>query len=87
MAWNTASSIGHKETIAIEICQFRDEKTQRIIEDNAIALIHEVARIYNFDVHNCIKKHEDYSGKFCPEVILARPNGWKDFLERIYNTL
>lgn len=85
MAWNTASSIGHKETIGIEICQFRDESIQRIVEDNAIALVHEIAKIHNFNLHNCIKKHQDYSGKFCPEVILSRPNGWNEFLTRIYN--
>ena len=30
-----------------------------------------------------MKQHYDWTGKNCPQVIRARPNGWKDFLELV----
>lgn len=68
---------GNMRTISIEICETAPYEAA---ENNAIALNaaflidHPDWRIY---------KHEDWSGKYCPRLILAR-GGWADFVAAIH---
>lgn len=69
---------GNYKTISIEIC----ENTKLLkAEENAkklnAALLLTYPRLKIF-------KHQDWSGKFCPRVILAK-NGWSKFVEDINN--
>ena len=64
---------GNRKTIAIEICENRNymqaEKNAQKL-NAALLLTYPQLKIF---------KHEDWSGKFCPRKILARPNGWQEF--------
>ena len=64
---------GNRKTIAIEICENRNYPQA---EANAQKLNAALLLTYpNLKVF----KHQDWSGKFCPRKILARPNGWAEF--------
>ncbi len=82
---NTGNPLDDRESISIKICQFKDKARAKLAEYNVIALIHELAKVHVLDVINCIKKHEDYSCKSQPEVILSSENSWSEFLERVYH--
>ena len=64
---------GNRKTIAIEICENRNYEKA---EENARKLNAALLLTYP---HLKIFKHQDWSGKFCPRKILARPNGWQEF--------
>ena len=69
---------GNRKTIAIEICENRnytkaEENAQKL--NAALLLTYPNLKIF---------KHQDWSGKFCPRKILARPNGWLEFTAGIY---
>ena len=64
---------GNRKTIAVEICENRNYPQA---EANAQKLNAALILTYpNLKVF----KHQDWSGKFCPRKILARPNGWLEF--------
>lgn len=64
---------GNSQTVAVEICE---NKFPTLAETNAkklnaaLLLTHPNWKIY---------KHQDWSGKYCPHLILDRPNGWANF--------
>lgn len=70
---------GNKKTISIEICE---NKEIELAEENAkklnaaLLLTYPELKIY---------KHQDWSGKYCPHIILDRPNGWETFVNDIYS--
>ena len=64
---------GNRKTIAIEICENRNyEKAEENAQKLNAALLLTYPNLKIF-------KHQDWSGKFCPRKILARPNGWPEF--------
>ena len=64
---------GNRKTIAIEICENRNyEKAEENAQKLNAALLLTYPQLKIF-------KHQDWSGKFCPRKILARPNGWLEF--------
>ena len=64
---------GNRKTIAIEICENRNyEKAELNAQKLNAALLLTYPNLKVF-------KHQDWSGKFCPRKILARPNGWLEF--------
>lgn len=68
---------GNRKTIAIEICENRNyEKAEENAQKLNAALLLTYPNLKIF-------KHQDWSGKFCPRKILARPNGWQEFTEGI----
>jgi N-acetylmuramoyl-L-alanine amidase len=69
---------GNYKTISIEICESANIPKA---EENAKKL--NAAFILTYPKLK-IFKHQDWSGKFCPRVILAR-NGWNKFVEDIHN--
>ena len=67
------SGDGNRKTIAIEICENRNyEKAELNAQKLNAALLLTYPNLKIF-------KHQDWSGKFCPRKILARPNGWLEF--------
>ena len=68
---------GNYATISIEICE--NAKID-IAEENAKKL--NASLILTWP-HFKVFKHQDWSGKFCPRVILSRTNGWARFVEDI----
>lgn len=72
---------GNMRTISIEICEtepIADAEANAAALNAAFLLEHPDWRIY---------KHQDWSGKFCPRLILARPNGWDRYCEEIRQRL
>lgn len=69
---------GNRKTIGLEICENRNymqaEKNAQKL-NAALLLTYPQLKLF---------KHQDWSGKFCPRKILARPNGWQDFTAGIY---
>lgn len=70
---------GNRKTISIEIC----EGSQILLAESnakklnaALLLTYPELKIY---------KHQDWSGKYCPHIILDRKNGWSNFVTDIYN--
>lgn len=68
---------GNYNSISIEICENVDMDYNKA-EENAIALIKELLRLFNLNV-NAIKSHWYWSGKNCPHKILPR---WGEFLDK-----
>jgi N-acetylmuramoyl-L-alanine amidase CwlA len=66
---------GNYNSISIEICENVDMDYKKA-EENAVALIKELLRLYNISE---IKSHKDWSGKNCPHKILPY---WNEFVAR-----
>lgn len=68
---------GNRKTISIEICE---NANLQQAEENAKKLNAALLLTYpNLKIF----KHQDWSGKYCPHVILDRPNGWANFVADI----
>ena len=85
--WHSGDGVngtGNRQSIGIEICQHSDGDVVKI-EENAQKLV--AWLIENVDsllpFPECMKTHQMWSGKFCPSVILSRPNGWELFLSGV----
>ncbi len=68
---------GNLHTVSVEICEnppYARAEANAVCLNAALILTHPEWRIY---------KHQDWNGKYCPHLILDRPNGWADFLAAI----
>ena len=73
---------GNCQTISIEMCENKD---RAVVEKNAKKL--NAALLATFGGgESKIHKHQDWSGKYCPHIILSR-NGWNQFKMDIMNQL
>ena len=64
---------GNRKTISVEICENGNyAKAESNAQKLNAALLLTYPNLKEF-------KHQDWSGKFCPRKILARPNGWQEF--------
>src|SRR5699024_4268540 len=87
-AGDGANGRGNRRAIHIEICYSLDggnngQQSARYLkaEENAALYTAHVLHQYGWGVDK-VKKHQDYSGKYCPHVILA--NGkWQWFKNRV----
>jgi N-acetylmuramoyl-L-alanine amidase CwlA len=76
---------GNRSSIAIEIAENADGN-QAKAEENAKKLISYLMNELHIPIER-IKRHQDWSGKYCPRVILN--NGWPQFmtsLQQVYNS-
>lgn len=73
------SGDGNRKTISIEICE---NKEIELAEENAKKLNAALLLTYP-DLK--IYKHQDWSGKYCPHIILDKSNGWETFVNDIYS--
>lgn len=76
---------GNRSSIGIEICE-NPEMDYAQAEENAIALTVHLMKLYNIKA-NKVKPHQDWSGKYCPRVILKRDNGFTKFRNRVEKAL
>lgn len=76
---------GNRNGISIEIC-YSKSGGERFLkaEDNAVDLVVHLLKKYNLDI-NAVKKHQDFSGKYCPHRTLTL--GWDRFIDKIKNKL
>lgn len=82
------SGTGNRQSIGIEICYSLDaghpQYTQS--EENGAILTAMLLKQYGWGIDR-VRKHQDWSGKYCPHRILDRPNGWQDFLNKVQGYL
>jgi N-acetylmuramoyl-L-alanine amidase CwlA len=82
IGWHAASSKGNATSIGVEICMNADLNVPAAYR--RAALLTAVLAFQNgVKVPTQIVQHHDWSGKNCPRVLRATPNGWKDFLEQV----
>lgn len=76
---------GNRKGIAIEICYSRSggERFEKA-KANAIEVITDILIKRNWDISH-VKKHFDFSGKYCPHRILDE--GWDKFINQIQKRL
>lgn len=73
---------GNRKSIAIEICYSKSGGARYVqAEENCVQLVAYLLKKYGLGVDR-VKKHQDWSGKYCPHRILAE-NRWETFKNRI----
>lgn len=78
---------GNMKSIGIEICYSKSGGSRYDkAEQNAVLLIAKMLHERNWGIDR-VKKHQDWSGKYCPHRILDKKNGWQDFLNRVQKEL
>ena len=77
-----ANGTGNRKSIAIEICYSKSGGSRYIqAEENCVQLVAYLLKQYGLGVDR-VKKHQDWSGKYCPHRILAE-NRWESFKNRV----
>ncbi len=91
--WHAGDGLGpgNTQSIGIEICDYamlktpKDEKLFWEAVDHTAKLcahlIKTVPTLHKFP--DCMKQHNDWSGKNCPSFIRAKPGGWVEFMHLI----
>jgi N-acetylmuramoyl-L-alanine amidase CwlA len=75
------SGAGNRKHIAIEICYSKSGGDRFIkAEQNAVLLIVDILKRYGWGIDR-VKKHQDFSGKYCPHRTLDM--GWDRFLNMV----
>ncbi|WP_391370077.1 peptidoglycan recognition protein family protein [Lysinibacillus sp. KU-BSD001] len=84
-AWHCgdgANGTGNRKSIGIEICYSKSGgECYKQAEENAVQYIAKLLYQYGWGIDR-IKKHKDWSGKYCPHRILAEDR-WDSFKNRI----
>ena len=81
-----ANGTGNRKSIAIEICYSKSGGARYVqAEENCVQLVAYLLKKYGLGVDR-VKKHQDWSFKFCPHRILAE-NRWESFKARIQQAL
>jgi N-acetylmuramoyl-L-alanine amidase CwlA len=72
---------GNLNGIGIEICVAADNDYDQTI-DNAALLAARLMVEYDLIPERALKKHQDFSGKYCPQNMLDQ-NRWTDFAQQV----
>ncbi|MFJ3387475.1 N-acetylmuramoyl-L-alanine amidase family protein [Lysinibacillus sp. NPDC086135] len=77
---------GNRKSIGVEICYSKSggERYDKA-ENNAVELVAYLLMKHGLGIDK-VRKHQDWSGKYCPHRILDRGT-WKDFLNRVEKAL
>ena len=80
-AGDGANGKGNRKGIAIEIC-YSKSGGERFLkaEENAAKLAAELLKAYGWGIDR-LKKHQDFSGKYCPHRTLDL--GWDRFVQKV----
>lgn len=86
VAYHTGTNEGNLTSIGIEICENIDGNRKQA-EENAAHFVAQLLKKYNLPI-TAVRTHESWKqygnrGKFCPRVILSRPQGWEEFVSKI----
>jgi N-acetylmuramoyl-L-alanine amidase CwlA len=72
---------GNRKGISIEICYSKSGGTKFMLaENNAAVITADLLKKYGWDISR-VKKHQDFSGKYCPHRTLDM--GWERFLDKV----
>lgn len=79
VSWHAGDGFGqgNQATVSIEICETAPYEQ---CEANAMALCAALLETYGL---NDLYTHQMWNGKFCPHLILERPNGWAEFVDGV----
>lgn len=77
IAWHAGNNKGNMTSIGVEICMHQGIDMDKA-ERNAIALIADLMEMKDIQE---IKKHQEWTGKYCPTVLLSE-NRWEEFEAR-----
>lgn len=82
--WHAGNSTGNKNSISIECTQWNDKDKQYDTWMNAAALTATILKYYGLGVDR-IRKHQDWSGKYCPSLLLDKRFGydWNWFVSKV----
>ena len=81
-AGDGANGTGNRKSIGIEICYSKSGGARYMqAEENCVQLVASLLKKYGWGIDR-VKKHQDWSGKYCPHRILAE-NRWETFKNRI----
>lgn len=73
---------GNRLSIGVEICYSKSGGVRYgVAEENAVQYIAKLLKQFGWGIER-VKKHQDWSGKYCPHRILAEDR-WNSFLKRI----
>lgn len=87
-AWHCgdARGNGNMKSIGVEICYSKSGGTRYDkAEENAVELVAYLLNKHGLGIDR-IRKHQDWSGKYCPHRILDKGT-WKDFVKRVEKAL
>lgn len=87
-AWHCGDGMGkgNMKSIGIEICYSKSGGSKYTkAEENAVDYIAKLLKQYGWGIEK-VKKHQDWSGKYCPHRILSE-NRWASFISRISTRL
>lgn len=73
---------GNASSIGLEICMHSNQKNYMQAEENAIALCVHLMKHYKLKGKD-VRPHQDWSGKYCPQVILKRDGTFTKFRARV----
>lgn len=83
--WHAGDGVngyGNRNHISVEICYSKSGgERYRKAEANAVKVIAKLLHDRNWSTSK-LKKHQDWSGKYCPHRILAE-NRWSSFVQRV----
>ena len=82
-----AKGTGNRKSISVEICRATHEDKSLYLqaEENAVYVVARLLYAHNLSIGK-LKKHQDWSGKICPNVLL-KEGRWNTFKERVNNVL
>lgn len=83
-AWHCGDGqgTGNMKTIGVEICYSKSGGARYMAaEENAVQYIASLLKQFGWGIER-VKKHQDWSGKYCPHRILSEKR-WDSFLKRI----
>ena len=82
-----AKGTGNRKSISVEICRpaHEDKSLYTKAEENAVYVVARLLYIHNLSIEK-LKKHQDWSGKTCPNVLL-KEGRWNTFKERVNTVL
>lgn len=81
-----ANGTGNRKSIAIEICYSKSGGARYTqAEENCVQLVAMLLKDRGWGIDR-IKKHQDWSGKYCPHRILAE-NRWESFKMRVKDAM
>jgi hypothetical protein len=73
---------GNASSLGIEICM-HEGMDEALAYQRAARLVAALARKHGISVPDGIKQHHDWTGKNCPSVLRATPDGWSGFLRMV----
>ena len=82
-----ANGIGNRQSINVEICRptHTDKSLYTRAEENAVYVVARLLYANQLSIEK-LKKHQDWSGKTCPNILL-KEGRWESFKERVNTVL